>query len=153
METQADASPKPAAVTVGYCAVVLPHLDHYQAYFIVDTPSARASALEMGLKAMLAMGPARSFGAVQAVLVEGALTSDENVVAGAGLSLRNTSGSNYFYVVATREAHGTRTELHKLEASSPDEARDLINALPEVRAIQERLLKSVMEQDGKAGLQ
>lgn len=141
MEAQQSAAPQP----VGYCAIVMPDIDYYQAAFIIDAPEAAATALSMSLAAMLKMGPQGVFGAMQAALVEGVLTSNPALISGAGLSLRNSSGNNYFYVVASKDAKGTRTELFEIEADSPEHARDMIHALPQVLDIQRRLAKSAAD--------
>lgn len=133
---------------VGYCAIVMPSVDHYQAYFIQDTPDIREDSEKVRGLAIAHLMSANPFGTLQAAFAEGALRNHTGVVATISYALREVSGDDYFYVLAHIEAEGTRTSLHRLDATSVDEARALIEKLPEVLEIKERLLAKLSMRDG-----
>lgn len=134
--------------TVGYCAVVMPTLDHYQAYFIVDDEGMRANAVAMQVTAMMAIGEADPFGTLQAAFAEAALENNQTAVGAAALALKGVAQASYFYVLAEKEPMGTRTSLHKLDATNVDSARRMIENLPEVLEIKRRLLSKLSMRDG-----
>lgn len=134
--------------TIGYCAVIAPELDHWQAYYIIDAPAFRTAAAQMKLLSLGMATMANPFGAIQATLAEGALKNDEGVVGAAALALHKEERP-YFYIIAEKRIHDTKTSLHAIEASSVDEARDKINNLPEVLAIKKRLTAKMTTRDGQ----
>lgn len=135
----------PADAT-GWCAVVLPDEDAYQGYFIRESQEAKATAAALMQMALAVQGDGvEAMGAMQAALVEGAVTGRQDLVAGAALTLARTVVP-YFIILAYRSAEGTQTELVKLNAREPETARAEFDALPVVAAIKQRIADKAPKQ-------
>jgi hypothetical protein len=130
-------------VTIGYGAVILEALDEYQAFFIRDDEDTRREATAAMMMA-IASG-AQPVGALQAVIVEGVLTTNWGLVGAAALALTGIAKENWFYIKASKEMAGTRTEMFPLKARTVEDARAEIEALPEVRAMKVRLREKMVE--------
>jgi N-formylglutamate amidohydrolase len=124
--------------TIGYGAVVLPHLDEFQGFFIVDDKALHKDAVMAQFSAILTM-PSGAIGALQATIVEGIITHNFPLVAATALALHGITKMPYFWIKATRESGGTRTEMFPLEAKSIRAAQIEINNLPLVKEIKARL--------------
>jgi hypothetical protein len=137
------------ADAIGYCAVIVPSLDHWQAYYIIDTETVRQNAVNLQMGALVAASKANPIGSLQAALAEGAISNNQSVVASAALALRGVVKLDYFVVIANPEPEGMRTSMQKLDASSIDEARKMIDNLPEVAEIKKRLTTKLSMRDGR----
>lgn len=124
--------------TIGYGAVVLPHLDEFQGFFIVDDPALHKHAVMAQFTAILSM-PSGAIGALQAAIVEGVITHNFGMVGATALALHGITKVPYFWIKASKEAEGTRTEMFPLEAQSIRAAQIEINKLPLVMDIKARL--------------
>lgn len=133
---------------VGYCAVISPKLDFYQSYFIYDDEVSREGASQIKLMGIMAAPVANPYGALQAALAEGALTNNNGVIMAASRALYSTDAP-YFYIIADKQSHGTATSLHKIDASSIEDARAKIEGLPEVQDIKRRLMGKISTRDGQ----
>lgn len=130
--------------TIGFGAVVLPHLNEYQGFYIVDDPEINKKATLLQMTA-LATSAGRAEGAIQAVLVESIITKNETLSSYAGRALYGVTKEAFFWIEATREGDGTRTEMHVLEARSIQAAQIEINSLPLVLGIKKRNLHGMMK--------
>ena len=126
----------------GYCALVCPDLDFYQAYYINDTPELRQGSRQIKLMALSTAAMANPFGTIQAVFAEAAIENNTGAIAATALALHSEK-KRFFYVIADKQSHGTTTSLHAISASTIDEAREFIEKLPEVIEIKERLVANL----------
>lgn len=124
--------------TIGYGAVVMPHLDEFQGFFLVDDKAFHQQAVQMQMMA-LAATPVNVVGTLQAALAEGVITKNWALVGTAALALYGITKEKFFWIKASREAEGTRTEMFPLEARSVNAAKIEINKLPLVMEIKARL--------------
>lgn len=124
--------------TIGYGAVVLPHLDEFQGFFLVDDPILRREAVTMQMMA-LATRPMGVIGALQAAVVEGIITRNFHLTGVAALALHGVTKMPYFWIKATKEPGGTRTEMFELKALSVNAAKIEVNNLPLVLEMKARL--------------
>lgn len=128
--------------TIGYGAAVLPHLDEFQGFFLVDHPSLHREAVQMQMLS-LAATPNGVVGALQAAVVEGVVTKNWHLVGVAALALHGVTKKPYFWIEARKAEGGTFTQMHELEARSIQAAQIEINNLPLVLAMKERLRKDM----------
>lgn len=126
--------------TIGYGCVVVPDLDEYQGFFIVNDENKWAEANTVMLLAMAA--GAHPIGALQAVIVEAVLTKDWGRAGVTALALASLTKHHFFWIKASKEAEGTRSEMFPLKATTVEEARAEIDTLPEVIALKKRLVES-----------
>lgn len=133
---------------IGYCAVICPALDFYQSYFIHDDELSREGAQQMKLMGLMSAPVASPYGALQAVLAEAAIANNHGALMAASRALY-TEAVPYYYVLANKQSMGTLTSLHKIEASSIDVARAMIEDLHEVREIKRRLVNKISTRDGQ----
>ena len=131
------------ANTVGYCAVISPKTDFWQAYFIREEAELLAGAVELQQNALLMASEASPFGSLQGALAHGALENQQGIIGAAALALLGASGDRFFYVIADSQPNGIYTEFKPIVANSIDEARTAINAIPEVIAIKKRLTEKL----------
>lgn len=124
---------------IGYGAVVLPHLNEFQGFFLVQSEAIDREALKVQMMA-LATQPTGVHGALQAVIVEGVVTKNWSAVAAAARALHGVTKEPFFYIEATREFGGTRTQMHTLKAKTVEEAQQEIHNLPAVTEIKQRLI-------------
>jgi hypothetical protein len=73
------------------------------------------------------------------------LTKDWSKVATLALALTGISKMNFWWIKASKEPEGTRTEMFPLKATTVEEARAEIDALPEVIDIKHRLVESLRQ--------
>lgn len=130
--------------TIGYGAVVLPHLDEFQGFFLVQDEDLNKQAV-MAQMTALAINPAGIHGGLQASIVDRVLNRDWHGVGVLALALWGITKEPYFYIKATKEAEGTRTQMFVLKAESVHDAQIEINNLPEVLAIKKRLRKAIQK--------
>ena len=123
---------------IGYGAVVLSHLDEFQGFFIIDDKALHREAVQMQMMA-LATTPMSVIGTLQAAIVEGVIRRNNHLVGVAALALHGVTQEPYFWIKATKESGGTRTEMFPLIAQSVREAQTEINGLPIVQEIKARL--------------
>ena len=128
--------------TIGYGAIVMPHLDEFQGFFLVQNEDLNKKAVLAQFTAM-AVQPGSVHGALQASIVDRALNHDWPGVAVLALALWGLTKEPYFYIKATKEVDGTRTQMFPLKAQSIQAAQIEINNLPEVLEIKERLRKAM----------
>lgn len=134
------------ADAIGWCAVVLPAEDAYQGYFIRRSEEAAVVGVQLAQLALAVQSDGvDSMGAMQAALVEGAVTGRQDLIAGASLVLADTVAP-YFIILAYREPGGTRTELKPMRAREPETARAEFEAMPEVAAIKQRIADKAPKQ-------
>ncbi len=124
--------------TIGYGAVVLAHLDEFQGFYVVRNDHLDKEAVKLQMAAMV-MQPMNARGALEAAVTEGIVTKNETLTGAAALALWGVTKEPYFYIKATREGDGTRTEMFPLEARSIHAAQIEVNNLPAVLEIKERL--------------
>jgi hypothetical protein len=130
--------------TIGYGAVIMSHLDEFQGFFLVQNEAVDREAVKMQMMA-LATQPEGIHGALQAVIVEGVVTKRWDVVAAGARALWGITKEPYFYIEATKEGGGTRTQMHVLKARSVEAAQIEVNHLPQVLEIKERLLATLQK--------
>lgn len=128
--------------TIGYGAVVLPHLDEFQGFFLVDDPALHKEAVMAQMGALMVQ-PKGVIGALQATIVEGVVTHRMDIVAAASLALHGITKQKFFWIKATKESGGTRTEMFPLKAESVQAAQIEVNNLPLVLEIKDRLRASM----------
>jgi len=140
---KADLTPPTPETCIGYGCVVVPSLNEYQGFFINDTPDLRSQINRtVGLAVMTGQHP---IGALQAVIVDRALNRDWTRVGVTALALANLTKVNFFWIKAEREPEGTRTEMFPLNATTVEEARAEIDAIPEVIELKRRLVESLRQ--------
>lgn len=135
----------------GYCAVIMPQLSAYQAFFIFDDPDMRRTANEMFDK-LSYLPESQWFGALQAAMCEFFVEGRHTAVVAAALVVGERLGHRYFAVKGHRSAGGTHTTFMPLVgASSADEARNLVHRIPEVQIIEMRNLLNPPAAPGDGG--
>lgn len=140
---------------IGYFAVVVPELDFYQGYYITGDAQLTAAG-ELLIKSITPvianqtsdLGDISIEGSLQAVIVDRSIRNDTSHMSVAAHSLSKICSENYFVVRGKLLNEGYLTSMEPLEASSPDEAREQINALPDVNQIRDRLLAKMSVRDG-----
>ena len=130
--------------TIGYGAVVLPALNEFQGFYLVDDPILHKDAVKAQMMALLA-GPDNIIGALQATVVEGIVTKNFTLTGTAALALHGITKMKFFWIKATKEPGGTRTEMFPLKATTLEDAQHEVNHLPEVLAIKKRLRVEMMK--------
>lgn len=124
----------------GYCAVILPQLSAYQAFFIHDDPEMRRAADELFGK-VSHLTEDQWFGAIQAAMCEFFVEGNQAGIVAGALVIGERLGHRFFAVTGKRAADGTHTTFDVLDgATDPDEARAMIHRLPAVQAIELRNL-------------
>lgn len=136
-----DLTPPTPESCIGYGCVVVPELDEYQAFFIRENESITREATTVMMMAM-ATG-AHPIGSLQAVIVDGVLKKEWGQVACASLALTGLTKHKFFWIKASKEPEGTRSEMFPLKATTVEDARAEINALPEVIELKQRLMASL----------
>jgi hypothetical protein len=134
------------ANAIGYCAVILPKIDQWQGYWIVDDPTLSQSAVQAQIMAM-ASG-SHPLGVLQAMMVEASLHNNHTGVGVAALALKGMMQTNYFVVIGDKQSAGTVTSAQPLRSTNIDDARAEIDNLPEVKEIKQRLINKVGIRDG-----
>jgi hypothetical protein len=125
---------------IGYGCVVVPELNEYQGFFICDNADMRR---ETNTIMLFAMGSgAHPIGALQAVCVDAVLKKDWGQLAIASLALASMSKHKFFWIKASKERAGTRSEMFPLKAATVEEARAEIDRLPEVIELKNHLVES-----------
>jgi hypothetical protein len=132
---------------VGYCAAIARKALFYQGFFIQDTPELTQLADELVLAYQAAFHDDVG-GALQGFFMDCTrtpnLAGNPKILAGIGaasLALRKHYSCDYFIVRGVQDdSGGWTTSLYPLEAASPSEARDLIEAEPDVLLIKMELL-------------
>lgn len=127
---------------IGYGAVIIPHLDEFQGFFLVEDAALDREAVKMQMMA-LATQPSSVIGALQAVIVEGVVTHKQHVAGIGARALWGITKEPFFYIEATKEAKGTHTQMHVLKATTVEDAQAEIHNLPQVIAIKQRLLETL----------
>ncbi|ARK07518.1 hypothetical protein LAV_00143 [Sphingobium phage Lacusarx] len=131
--------------TIGFGAVVIPSLDEFQGFYLIDDKALHQSAVMAQMAAVILGGPGGAIGALQATIVEGYIQKRQDLIAANALALHGITKKPYFWIKATIESEGTRTEMFELKATTPDEARIEVNHLPEVLEIKKRLRVEMMK--------
>jgi hypothetical protein len=130
-----DLTPATPEDAIGYGCIVVPALDEYQGFFIRDNQNLNREATTVMMMAM-AVG-VNPVGALQAVIVECVLTKDWGKVAAAALALAGLTKQKFFWIKASKEPEGTRTEMFPLKATTAEEARLEIDATARSGGIEE----------------
>lgn len=136
---------------LGYCGVIVPVAKFWQGYFLDRRLLPHAQDIMARLRAHPTWGvrtltalpgtdEQELVGALCAVLVESALTDDRQFVGACAVALSLVMDNPYFLVVGDRRAEGTQTTFERLDVSSIDEARALIDSDPRVAALKQALL-------------
>jgi hypothetical protein len=132
--------PTPADA-IGYGCVVVPDLDEYQGFFIRDNDM--TCRRETNTVMLFAMGSgAHPIGALQAVCVDAVLKKDWGQLGIASLALASLTKHKFFWIKASKEPEGTRSEMFPLKATTVEEARAEIDRLPEVIELKNHLVES-----------
>lgn len=97
------------------------------------------------MTAMMTMGSAGVIGALQASVVQAYVEGKEDNLMVQALALHGITKKAYFWIKASIESEGTRTEMFELQSRSPSEASLEINNLPEVLEIKKRLRVEMMK--------
>jgi hypothetical protein len=150
---------------VGYFGVLIPAYDFFQGFYLHDEFEGIGDTFLANVRKMFPDIPTQvrrqtpgvvpedqaMFGAVSAVLVEGANTNSEHLILGAGWGVAKLAHTNFFMVEATIEKGGTVTEFWPMPAEiiTADAAKGYINNLPKVLEIKKRLFKQAMDKHGK----
>lgn len=125
--------------TIGYGCVVVSDLDEYQGFFIRDTEQIRR---ETNTIMLFAMGSgAHPIGALQAVCVDAVLKKDWGQLAIASLALASLSKHKFFWIKASKEPEGTRSEMFPLKAQTVADAKVEIDGLQDVIDLKRRLME------------
>jgi hypothetical protein len=130
----------------GWCAVVDTGRDEFQGFFIPTSEDAKRNAdrvLEAAIEFELTSADLKTLGTLQSLLAEGAVTGKPHVVAAAAYQLMELTSMPYFYVNARLGRgpggeEGWHTEMFRIDATSPETARDAFKALPAIQALHAR---------------
>lgn len=136
---------------IGYCAVVVPASKFWQGYFIdrrlqpharglLDRAKGATGGMVQTIEPMSGVNEQEILGAMSAVLVEGALTMNMDIVGSASMALHLLTKQSFFMVIGEKHAAGTKTTFKTLSASTISRARDLIDNDPIVRNIKREIL-------------
>ena len=129
--------------TIGYSAIIMPDMDEYQGFFLVDDPTT-FNAVNMMMLTAVASG-SNAYGALQAAMIEGATTGRQDVLNAAARAYSGLTKQRFFYVIGYKEEGGTRTEAIEFKARNIRGARKELESLPIVKAIWERRKRIVDE--------
>lgn len=130
--------------TIGYGAVVLPALNEFQGFYLVDDPILHKDAVKAQMMAMLG-GPDNIIGALQATVVESVLMKNALLTCTTALALHGITKMKFFWIKASKEKGGTRSEMFPLKATTIEQAQHEVNHLPEVLEIKKRLRVEMMK--------
>lgn len=123
--------------TIGYCAIIMPAIDEYQGFFLIDDPTT-FSQVNMMMLTAVASG-VNAYGALQAAMADAALTGREDILKTAARAYSGLSKERFFYVVAEQvEGGGMKTEAIPFKAKTIATCRKELEALPITTAIRER---------------
>lgn len=128
----------------GYGAIILPHLDEFQGFFLVESEQIDREAVKVQMMA-LAVQPQNVRAAIEAVMVEGYVTGKQYLVAAGARALWGITKKPFFYIVARKEFGGTRTEMFELSATTVEDAQIEVNELSLVNQIKNNLRTKVMK--------
>lgn len=131
--------------TIGYGVVIVPALDEYQGMFIVDNEVIRPEAIKLQLAAMMNAPRSNPIGALQAAVVEGVITKNTQLTAAAAFALHGMTREKFWVITATMASGGTYTDMKIMAATTVEEARAEVEAMPEVVALKERLRGAIRE--------
>ena len=148
---------------IGYYGVIIPSYDFYQGFFLYEDSATnnylavlRQTPSPLSETKMPAPGVSDEdqglLGSLCATLTEGARIHNEQLLFRAGAAISSLTDSKYFVVRGEiDEAKGIYSDFWRMpsEIISPDAARVYICGLPDVLAIEARLLKQVADQIGK----
>lgn len=144
-----------------YAGILIPKFDFWQGVFIPDTviplgkgmldraravyPKAPQGQKTLHALSGISVEDQGLFGALCAIVVDGAAKSNEQQVAAAITAVHLMTKDPFFLIRGTPEREGFTTSYERLNVKSSKEAKDAINRHPEVAIMKLKTLKQAKD--------